>query len=42
MYLRFKSLTAMEGKSGGNPFPNEKFLDWSKFKAFAGDKINIT
>ena len=21
--------------------PNDKFLDWSKFKAFADDKINV-
>ena len=22
--------------------PNDKFLDWSKLKAFADDKINVT
>ena len=27
---------------GFNPLPNVKFLDWSKFKAFADDKINVT
>ena len=25
-----------------NTLPNDKFLDWSKFRAFADDKINIT
>ena len=25
-----------------NPFPNSKFLDLSKLKAFADDKINVT
>ena len=25
-----------------NPLPNNKILDWSKFKAFADDKINMT
>ena len=25
-----------------NPLPNEKILDWSKLKAFADDKINVT
>ena len=25
-----------------NPLPNKKFLDWSKLKAFADDKINET
>ena len=25
-----------------NSFPNVKFLDWSKFKAFADDKIKVT
>ena len=25
-----------------NPLPNDKFLDWSKFKAFADNKINAT
>ena len=25
-----------------NPFPNGKFLDWSKLKAFADDQINVT
>ena len=25
-----------------NSLPNDKFLDWSKFKAFADDKINVT
>ena len=25
-----------------NPFPNDKFLDWSKFKAFAEDEIIVT
>ena len=25
-----------------NSLPNEKFLDWSKLKAFADDKINMT
>ena len=25
-----------------NPFPNGKLLDWSKLKAFADDKINVT
>ena len=27
---------------GFHPFPNDKYLDWSKFKAFADDKINVT
>ena len=25
-----------------NPIPNDKILDWSKLKAFADDKINMT
>ena len=25
-----------------NYIPNNKFLDWSKLKAFADDKINVT
>ena len=25
-----------------NSLPNDKILDWSKLKAFADDKINIT
>ena len=25
-----------------NSLPNDKILDWSKFKAFADDKINVT
>ena len=24
-----------------NSFPNDKILDWSKFKAFADDKVNV-
>ena len=24
-----------------NSLPNDKILDWSKFKAFADDKINV-
>ena len=25
-----------------NPLPNDKILDWSKLKAFADDKINVS
>ena len=25
-----------------NPLPDDKMLDWSKFKAFADDKLNVT
>ena len=25
-----------------NPFPNSKIYDWSKLKAFADDRINVT
>ena len=25
-----------------NPLPNDKFSDWSRLKAFADDKINLT
>ena len=25
-----------------NPLPKETFFDWSKLKAFADDKINVT
>ena len=25
-----------------NPLPDDKFLDWSKLKAFADEKINVT
>ena len=35
---------AIEGFSfyhGKNPKPNDRFLDWSKFKGFADDKINL-
>ena len=24
-----------------HPLPSDKFLDWSKFKAFADNKINV-
>ena len=24
-----------------NPFPNDKFLDWSKLEVFADEKINV-
>ena len=24
-----------------NPLPNDKFLDWTKFKAFAGEKYSV-
>ena len=27
---------------GFNPLPNDKIFDWSKLKAFADDKINVT
>ena len=27
--------------SGLNPLPNDTFLDWSKLKAFADDRINV-
>ena len=27
---------------GTNSLPKYKFLDWSKLKAFADDKINVT
>ena len=27
---------------GINALPNDKILDWSKLKAFADDKINVT
>ena len=26
---------------GWDSLPNDKILDWSKFKAFADDKINV-
>ena len=25
-----------------NPLPNDQFLDWSKLKAFADEKMNVT
>ena len=25
-----------------NPLPSDKFLDWSKLKALADDKMNVT
>ena len=25
-----------------NPLPDDKILDWSKFKAFADDRLNVT
>ena len=28
-------------KKSFKPLPNDKFLDWSIFKAFADDKINV-
>ena len=31
----------MEERVNLNPLPNNTFLDWSKFKAFADDKINV-
>ena len=32
----------MLGKKGVNSLPNGKFLDWSRLKALADDKINVT
>ena len=29
-------------KAACSSLPNDKFLDWSKFKAFADEKINVT
>ena len=29
-------------KKGLNSFPNDNILDWSKLKAFADGKINLT
>ena len=29
-------------KTSLNSLPNDKILDWSKFKVFANDKINVT
>ena len=29
----------MSGSTVFNPFPNNRFLDWTKFKAFADNKI---
>ena len=34
---RFRKVTSIF-----NSFPNNKIIDWSKFKAFADDKINET
>ena len=31
-----------EGEMNFNALPNDKILDWSKLKAFADDKINVT
>ena len=30
------------GNGSKNPLPNDKILDWSKLKAFADDKSNVT
>ena len=30
-----------KSKKGHNSLPNDRFLDWSKFKAIADDKINV-
>ena len=34
-------LHSEEKKVRLNPFPNNKFLDWSKLEAFADKKINV-
>ena len=31
-----------QGQATVNSLPNDKSLDWSKLKAFADDKINVT
>ena len=49
MYPLVKRLNVCIKLKGGNwtemsdlPLPNNNFFDWSKFKAFADDKINVT
>ena len=36
-----KYLHEEEPKQSFNSLPNDKFLDWSKLKAFADDKMNV-
>ena len=40
--LRFKPKLQITNQLWFNPLPNDKFLDWSKLKAFADDEINVT
>ena len=37
-YMYLYSVTRIEGI---NSLPNNNFLDWTKFKAFADDKLNV-
>ena len=38
---RYMFLCTSSGRTEFNSLPNNKFLDWSKFKASADDKINV-
>ena len=41
--LAFSPFPAMFQKPFlSQPLPNDKFLDWSRLKAFANDKMNVT
>ena len=43
--LKLEFVPKMDKKHFGkvfNPIPDEKILDWSKLKAFADDKSNVT
>ena len=47
LYSRHVKTRACLGKGSffmesSNSLPNDKILDWSKLKAFADDKINVT
>ena len=34
-------MSGLLAKRGFNSLPNDKKLDWAKFRAFADDKINV-
>ena len=41
-YVSYLSETKFVFRANFNPLPNDNLLGWSKSKAFADDKINVT
>ena len=42
MWLKSKRDISSKSSNNLNSLPNNRFLDWSKLKAFADNKINVT